>query len=212
MSNYIITIARGLGSGGSHVARRLSKQLGIPYYDEEILEMASEYSGINEEYFEEANEKIKKSQLTINNSKGMYTGIIYSVNEKEYLSNENLFNFEAKVIKDLAVGGKTSCIIIGKAANSIIGSLKNVITVNIQAPLEYCVKNIMERRALSEKEATELIKKTNKYRRDYYKYYIGREWDATTEYDISLNTSHMGEEYATKIIVDFLNYKLGTNY
>lgn len=51
MSNYIITIARGLGSGGSHVGKKLSESLGIPCYDTEILEMASELSGINESYF-----------------------------------------------------------------------------------------------------------------------------------------------------------------
>ena len=115
MGNYIITIARGLGSGGSHVGKKLSETLGIPCYDMEILEMASELSGINESYFFDANEKINKGQIRIRNSKGVYTGRLYSVEEEKYLSNENMFNYQAEVIKTLALEGKVSCIIIGKA-------------------------------------------------------------------------------------------------
>ena len=44
MKNYIITIARGFGSGGKMIGNMLSEELGIPCYERQILEMASEYS------------------------------------------------------------------------------------------------------------------------------------------------------------------------
>ena len=160
MSNYIITVARGMGSGGSHVARKLSNTLGISYYDSEILEMASELSGINVSFFYEANEKINKGQLKIRNSKGVYTGNHYQPSDAMYLSNENLFNYQAEVIKKLALEDKKSCIIIGKAANYIIGSLKNVVTVNIQANESVCIKNIMQRLCTDEEDARKKIRKT----------------------------------------------------
>lgn len=207
MKNYIITIARGLGSGGSHVGKKLSEALGIPCYDTEILNMASELSGINESYFFEANERINKGQIRIRNSKGAYTGRLYSVEDEKYLSNENMFNYQAEVIKTLALEGKVSCIIIGKAANKIIGTLKNVVTVSIQAPLDVCIGNITNRLQVNTVQAMDMIKETNTYRKNYYKYYTGGKWDDPTEYDLTINTGAVGEEYAAKMIIDYLKYK-----
>ena len=36
----IITIARGMGSGGKTIGKMLAKELDIPYYDKEIIRMA----------------------------------------------------------------------------------------------------------------------------------------------------------------------------
>ncbi|MCR5754878.1 MAG: cytidylate kinase-like family protein [Acetatifactor sp.] len=207
MDGYVVTIARGYGSGGSHIAHKLCNELGIKYFDSEILDRAAEMSSINEHYFYEANEKIKKGVLSLNTRKGHYTGNLYSADDKQYLSNENLFNYQAKVIKEIALGKKESCVIIGKAANRIIGSLKNVVSVNIQAPLPYCINNISERLMVNKNEAKELILKTDQYRMDYYKYYTGGKWDDPKEYNLSINTADCGEDYAVKIIIDYLKHK-----
>ena len=207
MSNYIITIARGLGSGGSHIGKKLSELLGIPCYDTEILEMASELSGINKKYFYEANEKITRGQARARSNKGVYSGRIYSVGDPKYLSNENMFNYQAEVIKSLALEGKQSCIIIGKAANRIIGSLKNVVTVNIQAPMEVCIGNVSNRLQINTVEAKEKILETDKYRRNYYKYYTGGNWDSITDYELNINTGFISEDYAAEMIVDYLKHK-----
>lgn len=207
MSNYVITIARGLGSGGSHIGKALSKKLGIPCYDTEILEMASELSGINVSYFYEANEKIEKKQLLRRNSKGAYTGRIYGYNDPQYLSNENLFNYQAEVIKSIALEGKQSCIIIGKAANRIVGSLRNVVTVNVQADLDYCISNLARRMGINTLEAKERILKANAYRSDYYRYYTGGIWSDITEYDLNINTGAVGEDFAVEMILLLLRQR-----
>lgn len=208
MENYIITIARGYGSGGSHIGRALSEKLSIPYYDEEIIQMASDESGINEQYFFEANEKINKGKLAIVTSRGAYTGTIYNEGDKKFLSNENLFNYQAKVIRKLAIAGGQSCIIIGKAANYILRTFPNVVRVNIQAPMDYCISNIEERLSRTEEEAESKILEINKYRTDYYKYYTGREWNDPREYDLSINTASVGEDYAAELITKYLQDKI----
>ena len=45
----IITIARGMGSGGKTIGKMLAKELNIPYYDKEIIRMASDESGADSE-------------------------------------------------------------------------------------------------------------------------------------------------------------------
>lgn len=207
MSNYVVTIARSLGSGGSHIAEALSKELKIPVYDEEILQMASDESGINLSFFLEANEKINKGLLSIKKPEGVYKGTHYAPSDANYLSNENLFSFQAEVIKNIAISGEQSCIIIGKAANKIIGSQKNVLTVNIQADFDRCVRNVVRRLQINEVEAKKKILQTNKYRSDYYRYYVGGDWGNPTEYDLTINTSAVGESYAVKMILDLLSYR-----
>ncbi len=208
MKHFVITIARGLGSGGSHIGHALAEELGIKYFDEEILQMAADYSGINESYFWEANERIKKGQAAINNSSGVYNkNVVYREGDKEYLSNENIFNMQAQVIKNIVFEDKISCVIIGKAANYVLSSLKNVVKINIQAPLDKCVKNLNRRLGIGYEEAVSLIAKTDKYRSDYYKYYTGENWISPKEYDLCINTGVIGEKYATQIIIDLLKQK-----
>ena len=42
----IITIGRQFGSGGKEVGIRVAKELGIPFYDEELLQEAAKKSGL----------------------------------------------------------------------------------------------------------------------------------------------------------------------
>ena len=61
MSKQIITISREFGSGGRLIGRRLADDLGIPYYDKELLSRISEESGFSKEMMEEAEMKAKNS-------------------------------------------------------------------------------------------------------------------------------------------------------
>ncbi|MCR5209937.1 MAG: cytidylate kinase-like family protein [Lachnospiraceae bacterium] len=208
MKTFIITIARGLGSGGSHIGHALAEELAIKYYDEEILQMAADLSGINEKYFWDANTRITKGQVAINNSTGVYNkNVTYKEGDKEYLSNENIFNIQAQVLKNLVFDNKQSCVVIGKAANYVLRGLKNVVKINIQAPQDKCVKNLTRRLGLGTNEAIALIEKTDKYRSDYYKYYTGGSWISPKEYDLCINTGSINEAYATKMIIDLLRQR-----
>lgn len=53
----IVTIGRQYGSGGSEIGSRLARELGIHFYDKNILRMNSDQSGIKESYYYLADEK-----------------------------------------------------------------------------------------------------------------------------------------------------------
>ena len=61
MGNYVITFARGFGSGGKEIASCLAKELGIHCYENRILTLASQMSGLEEKLFQEVNEKIRQT-------------------------------------------------------------------------------------------------------------------------------------------------------
>lgn len=207
MEHFIITIARGYGSGGSHIGKQLSKILGIPYYDDEILTMASELSGIHHSFFVQANEKISTGQLVFGTWKPNPDWKTLSPDDSKYLSNNNLFAYQAKVMRHLASEEGHSCIIIGKAANYVLNDFNNVLRLNIQAPMEKCIKNITERLVTTEAAAEKSIKTINQYRKSYYRYYTDREWLDPVAYDISINTGRIDEDAATRLILNTLRMK-----
>ena len=101
MDNFVITIARQYGSGGRTIGEELAKKLGISYYDKDIIRMASEESGIHEQLFGRADENVSTKQRFFAKS-GIYKGELIPPQSKDFTSDENLFNYQAKVIRQLA--------------------------------------------------------------------------------------------------------------
>ncbi|MGN0592173.1 MAG: cytidylate kinase-like family protein [Ruminococcus sp.] len=208
MENYVITIARGFGSGGKQIGLQLSKQLGIPCYESQILAMASNYSGINKDLFFQVDEKLRGYHLIKRLMRANNRDDIVEPTERSFISDVNLYNIQAKIIREL--GKNQSCIIIGKCANHLLRDYENVVSVYIEAPRAYCVKNVTDRLGVTEDEAHKMIYQTDRYRADYYKYYTGGEvWTNPVLYDMTLNSERIGESKCTELIIQYLKIKLG---
>ena len=63
MAKRIITISREFGSGGCFIGEEVAKQLGIKYYDKDIIARIAEQSGFSAEYIEEKAELSPKKGL-----------------------------------------------------------------------------------------------------------------------------------------------------
>lgn len=210
MDNFVITIARGFGSGGKHIGLALSKALDIPCYDSQILAMASNYSGINKDLFFQVDEKLRGYHLIKRIMKANNKDDIVEPTEKSFMSDVNLYNIQAKIIREL--GKNQSCIIIGKCANHLLRDYDNVISVYIEAPRAACVKSIKERLGVDDDEANKMIYQTDRYRADYYKYYTGGEvWTNPVLYDLTLNSDRIGRDKCVELIVEYLKIKFGAD-
>lgn len=205
---YVITISRGFGSGGKTIGINLSEELGIPCYEDQLLRMASDYSGINEQLFAQVDEKLRGSYI-----QKMLAGLpninrIAKPTDKRFVSDDNLFNIQAEIIRHLAES--ESCIIIGKCGNLALKDYPNVVSVFVEADMDYCIENVKERLCVSDAEAERLILKTDKYRSDYYKYYSrGQEWKDPKAYDLILNSGRLGMEKCAEVIKEMVKIKLG---
>ena len=205
MDNYVITIARGFGSGGKEIAKKLSDRLGIPWYERQILQMASEQSGIAEGIFAETDEKLKGHKFSVL-LRALPDQYVVEPTSRKFISDVNLFNIQADIIRSLA---KTeSCIIVGKCANMLLQNHKNVVSIYIEAPREACVKSVIDKMVVTEEEAHKMIAKTDKYRYDYYKFYTGgKDWRDPVAYDMTLNSERIGRDNCVKVICDYLKTK-----
>ena len=204
MEKVIITIARQYGSGGKTIGQMLANDLGIPFYSREILRLASDDSGIREELFNQADEKLSSNPL-FGASKKVYTGGLISPESDDFVSSENLFNYQAKVIKELAEKG--SCVIVGRCADFVLKDRADVVSVFVHAPADYCMERAMERNDMSRKEMEKFIAKTDKYRGDFYHYYTGNVWNDARNYDLCLNSSKLGFEKCVEEIKAYIKVR-----
>ena len=206
MKNYVITIARGFGSGGKQIGLKIASDLNIRLMDKELLQLASIDSGINEELFALADEKLNRKLLMQVPDREHYGNVLTPENSK-FVSDLNLFNYQVKILRMLAQ--TESFIVMGKAANFVLRDLPNVVSVSIQAPYDSCVKSIMERSGMTESEAGRAVRHTNKYRSDYQKYYTGENWTDPVGYDLSLNSARLSRDSCVEIIKKTVSQKLG---
>ena len=195
MENVVITISRQYGSGGKTIAAMLAQKLGVNCYSREILKMASEDSGINEQLFGMSDEKIRHARWLRTLSRP-YEGELLPPEDKEFVSDDNLFNYQAKVIKELAQ--KESCVIVGRCANHILQD--RTLSVFIYAPFETRVKNVMERLDREEKSARKLVKRMDKERRSYYEFFTDEKWLDMGQYDLCIDSSKFTTEEIVKIL------------
>ncbi len=199
MDHFIITIARETGSGGRDIAAKLSEQLNIPFYDRDLLRLASDVSGIREGLFGESDERIGKLEMMTAANK-IYSGETLPPDDDDFVSTKNLFEFQAKVIKELASSG-VSCIIVGRCADFLLADRTDVLRVFIHAPLEVRKKNVAYYSlAWSEKEIAKYISKEDKRRAEYYRYYTGDSWRDASHFDISLDSGALGEDGCVETI------------
>lgn len=202
MEKTVITIARGYGSGGRTLGMKLAERMGVNFYDRELIRRASEESGINEALFGENDEKIRKLPL-FGIVKKHYKGELLPPRDADFTSDQNIFNYQSKVIKDLA--DSESCVIIGRCADYILKDNKDVIKLYFYAPMEDCIQRVIDMYGGTEAEAVKKIHKHDKYRADYYKYYTGREWNDATNYDFCLNTASMSYDKLIDIVMNYIN-------
>ena len=206
MDHYVITSARGFGSGGKEIGSKLAARLGIPCYESQILKMASDESGLNEALFSQVDEKLNVEGRVRSYLRRVPFEKVATPSMKEFTSDINLFNIQSQIIRHLA--NSESCIIIGKCADYVLRKYPNVLSVYIEAPRSACVNSIMNKMGVTEAEAHKLIEKTDKYRADYYKYYThGGYWTNPVNYDLTLNSDRVGRDKCVDVLEQFLKIK-----
>jgi cytidylate kinase len=204
---FAIAITRTCGSGGgSFIGKKLAADYGIDVYDRKLLRLASEDSGINEAIFANADENTKKTFL-YRASRRVYSGEVIPKESGNFLSDQNLFNYQAKVLQELLHHESYVC--IGRAADFVLRDEPNVVSVYLDAPYEFRLKREMERQGISEQEAAKYIDRLDKYRNSYYMYHTGRQWKNPENYDLCLNTESLGLDHCVELIKKFMELKFG---
>lgn len=202
MKPFIITIARQYGSGGKTVGKMLAKRLEIPYYEREIITMASEDSGINAALFTDERLKSERKHRLLSHFRG---GEPISPESAGFTRDDNLFRYQEKIIRRLADEGP--CVLIGRCADHVLRKRHDVVRVFVHAPAEFCLQEAMKVDSMPEREVAKKIEEVDRYRAAYYKYYTGKDWNDARNYDLALNSAVFGFEGTVEAILAYMEVR-----
>lgn len=200
-TNTIITIGRECGSGGREIGMKLSKKLGIPYYDKQLLKEAAKQSGLCEEIFESFDEKPTSSFLYSLAMDPYSFG--YSNGTINMPLNHKVFLAALDTIKNIAEKGP--CIFIGRCADYVLSDFHNCVNLFINAPLDFRVDRICKEHNMTKEQAINFIHKKDKQRSSYYNYYASNKWGDMSTYDLCINSSVLGIDGTVNLIEQYVN-------
>ena len=198
MEKKIITISREFGSGGRTIGRKVAEQLGIPFYDKELVDQIAMESGFAPKFVEENGEHSPGSSLfAYAFAPQGVPGIMNGLSTADFL-----WNVQCNVIMQLADQGP--CVIVGRNADYILKDRPDALHVYVFADKPFRAERIVRLYGESEKTPETRLNEKDKRRRVNYQHYTGRTWGQAQNYDLCLDTGVLGIEQCTDIVVNIV--------
>ena len=201
MKKKIVTISRQYRSGGRYIGENLAKAMGVPCYDEKLIDMVAKESGFAQSFVAEKGERMTGSLLFNIASSLSFANNVFSTNNGVTLQDEIYFT-QNRIIKELA--DKGPCVIVGRCADYILREREDCLNVFIFADNESKIERAEKYFNITREEAPEVLKKKDKARANHYKYYTDQEWGMASNYDLCLNSGLIGIEGCVKAIQQVL--------
>ena len=203
LEKRIITISREFGSGGRTIGRRVAEELGIPFYDKELVEQIALESGFAPKFVEENGEHSPGlSRLSYAFAPQGVPGVMNGLSTADFL-----WNIQCGVILQLAEQGP--CVIVGRNADYILKDRPDVMDVYIHAETGFKAERIVRLYGEAEKSPEQRLAEKDKRRRVNYQHYTGRTWGAAQNYEMCLCSSMLGIDQCVKIIVEAVKISQG---
>ena len=223
--SIVITVSRQLGSRGSYIATEVAEKLGLRYIDREILKRAAEKAGYPDEKMVallEQKERVpgllERIVTSLNAmpmiptipSATMREGSTYqremaAMVAQEFLNQERreaageaYAELIQMVIQEYAESGDV--VIAGRGGQVVLKDYPDVLHVQVQAPVEVRIKNLMERTGVDYDEAEQQVIHSDRQRTRYMKHFYDVTWDDPGLYHFVINTGKTSQDMAVYLI------------
>ena len=186
----IITIGREFGAGAGTLGRRLAKELGIEYYDRDIILATAKASAhLTPEQVRQWDERVPKEFG--------FTQSLFNFYSKPL--GEELWNAQVHAIRELA--DKESCVIVGRNADYILKEYDHCLRVFVHADRSW--RLLLMRQEMPDTPWNVLesdMDTADRARRAYCEKMTGRTYGDSRNYDLTLCTSTLGLEKAYQLL------------
>ncbi|OUO39893.1 cytidylate kinase-like family protein [Flavonifractor sp. An306] len=187
MKHIVITIGREYGSGGRLIAKQLSEEMGITFYDKQLITEVAKKTGFSENFIRDTEHQRPTNSFLYD----LYTTVATpSVPDQVFIA-------QAKVIKEAAA--RESCVIVGRCADYILREEPHVLKVFVNAPIDQRIRRAREEYGVTEPNLECYVIRQDKARASYYNYFATGRWGQSREYDLCVN-SRIGINAAVKVI------------
>lgn len=195
--HIMVTIGRSYGSNGREIGRRLSEELGIKFYDRNLIEIAAKESGLEWKVVGNADEKLIKGFFK-------FAPGLDLIQENP---NDKIYRAQEEVVRSI-IKAEESCVIVGRGADYILRNRPEVLKVFIYAPLSIRIQTVMQRYNFIKEEAEKVVRHMDKTRKNYYEYFSDNNWDQKEGKDMLIDSSEFGIDGTVNLIKAAVECKL----
>lgn len=196
-----------MGSGGSYVGQLIATRLNLKYVDREVLHLAAEEFGCDQETVAARAERISSFWERI------LSGLTFGTPEAPYtpppirnFSDQELFDKQTDILKRIAV--KHDCVVIGWAGVHILPAHPGMFSVFCHAPLRFRARRVSEIYGTrTEEETLRMVQESDEMRRKYFAAMTGHDWACAENYHLSIDTSLFPLEEIAEMLIELLRRK-----
>lgn len=190
-NQIIISISREYGSEGRTIAEQIVKDMGILFYDRNMLDEIAKEKGFDPAAFAGVDEK-PRNKLLSRRVKGYSNA-----------TEDNLAQMQFEFLRKKAASGE-SFVVLGRCSETILKEYDSLVSIFVTGNKDRKLKHVMEKFSLSETAAAAKIAKHDAYRRRYHNHYSDFKWGDSRNYDVCINSSRIGVEGTAKLLEEFV--------
>lgn len=182
----IVTVGREFGSGGRELGRRLAEELGIAYYDKEIVTEIARRTELSEQYVQQIVEHKPVVLYPIHVGRSFYPALDAAAAQSSAVYHE-----QHEIIREMAE--KSDCVIVGRCADYILRDKKPLrlfVYADEASKLARCRAKAPENERFTDRKLARLIRKIDAERAHYYYFYTGKKWGDPLNFDVCINTTN----------------------
>jgi len=201
MIRTTITISRQMGAGGSYIGQIIARKLGLKYIDREVLHLAAQEFGCDEETVAARSERVTSFWERV------LGGLSFGGADSHYnppplgnFTDRELFEKQTQILKRIA--SQNDCVVVGWAGVFMLPRHRGAFSVFCHAPRSFRCKRLMSiYENLTEEKARELITESDRTREIYFNEMTNHDWTCARNYNLSIDTSMMPLEEIAELII-----------
>lgn len=193
--NYL-TLDRQYATGGREIGQKVAERLGIPFHNQDILEMSANNLGVSLAKAQKSEETIVSSviySLSLASNPNLYDNGVIPMADKLYFE-------EARIIREFAEK-EPSCVVVGRCSDVILGNRPDCLKVFICSDMQPRINRAVENYGLKPIDAEKFIRKNDRRRTSFYEFNTDKKWGFRDNYHLVLNSNALGIDTCVDIIV-----------
>jgi cytidylate kinase len=187
---HLVCISRAAGAGGEEIGWAVAQQLGLPYVDEQIIDLAAERAGVDPDVVAEAEAQ-----------KSLVTRVVEAMDSlgalamhPSRLSQPSRRSLRALIRDTLAqVAERGPAVIVAHAASVALGPRPDILRVLVTGSPKARADRLHEL-GISLEDAMATIEESDRSRQQYLQSFYGVSEEGPMHYDLVINTDRLGVE------------------
>lgn len=198
----VVAISRQKGSGGTHIGQAIAERRGLRYIDGAMLRAASEYLQEHDPNLERVEEQMGTWWATMAGALAMGGMSGLGMLPMDTVREAEVAHVERRIIQEIAE--RHPSVIVGRAAGHVLKGRSGVVSVFLHAPEPWRIERVAQRPGFTPAKAKDAVRESDRHRASFMRTLTGTDWTDAREYDLVVNTSTIGIDRATDLVLQMI--------